>query len=99
MLVEIGSWVIATILSMAGISLPQLAAQVSSGDVVVPACEAYDADHCLASDACEIFISVAGDENCALACDLRDAATCESDGECQVVAGECDFPADEPAGC
>lgn len=99
MLVEIGSVVLATMLSLAGVSMPQLAQIAADSHVLVPACESYHSDMCLASEVCEVFISEAGSEKCALACDLRDAASCQLDGECELIGGVCSFPADEPAGC
>lgn len=100
MLLEIGSMVVVTVLTWVGVPLPQISVDsAQTPAILAPDCGAFDEDQCLSSDVCEIFISGTGTEACALACDLRDPVSCELDGECQLIGGVCDFPADEPAGC
>lgn len=100
MFVEVGSMMIVTLLAWAGVPVPQVTVDSSRmSSMIMPECTVYDANSCLDSEVCEIFIADSGAESCALACDLRDAASCETDGECQLINGACDFPADEPAGC
>ncbi len=100
MLIEMGSLVVITMLSWAGVNLPQLNVEVlDANEEIAAECTGFSSDQCLSSEICEVYISSTGGESCGLACDLRDAATCEIDGECQLFDGACNFPADEPAGC
>ena len=100
MFVEVGSMMVATLLAWVGVTMPELSAEsMRMSAIIVPECGGFNSDTCLNSDVCEVFIADSGSESCALACDLRDAALCEVDGECQILNGACNFPADEPAGC
>lgn len=90
---DIGSIIILSFLSLAGVSpaeIPTVPAVIS--------CESQPANTCLNNDVCDVFVS-SGGESCALACDLRDLASCESDGACAVQNGVCDYPDSNPVGC
>lgn len=98
MWLELGAMILSTVLSVAGIGMPQLNADaVPSAEQL--GCAARSTDACLASDACDVFVAASGVETCAIACDMRDVASCALDSNCAVVDGVCDYADAVPVGC
>lgn len=94
---EIPTMIIATMLSLAGVSVPQLQTELATPAAL--SCDAQGADNCLASDACDLFVGASGAETCAVACDMRDLNSCLLDANCAVVDGVCDYADHNPVGC
>ena len=97
MLFEISSIIVATVLSLSGGPVSPVEAGFSPLNAM--SCGAYDANTCLQSDICDVFIASSGGESCALACDLRDAATCELGSECKLTSDGCGYRDKDPVGC
>lgn len=98
MWLEIGTFILSSMLSLVGVGVSQLNAEVAKF-TPAPSCERFDAESCLSNEACDVFIADGGSEMCGLACDLRTVADCAADGACRVVDGVCDYADHSPVGC
>jgi hypothetical protein len=99
MLFEIGTMIISTFLALTGVGSTGLLVMEAAPQSTPASCTSYNADSCLDHEACDVFVADGGSESCALACDLRDLQSCESDGACEIRNGICDYPDFSPVGC
>ena len=97
MFVELGTLIISTLLSVAGVGIQQLNLEATNTPVM--SCLSQSSDTCLESEMCDVFIASSGEETCNVACDMRTVESCAMDSNCAVVDGACEYADNSPVGC
>ncbi len=96
MFIELGTLVLSTMLSLAGVGLAPLNVAAASSPAL--SCATQTADNCLQSEACDLFVA-AGTDVCGVACEMRSVDSCAMDANCAIVDGVCDYADYSPVGC